>query len=256
VVLVLEYLRFVDLATVVRKSGLSVAESMAFTDASSRGFDKAVESILTAVDVSSVVVTFLRSIAESLGVADTSSFTKKLGLSIGESLVIAEAVTSHGHLYNALYDTLAMNVLVELDGEIWEAYVLNTPKFLPSMYSGFGFNSYCVYEGRAFGANDTGIYELVGDTDAGEKIHTGVILSETDFSSPNQKKFRRGYLGISGDAPVMVFETESGQRQVYAIDTQGKVVFSSELKSKKWKLSIADFDTLESVKLIPVVLTK
>jgi len=255
-VLVLEHLRFVDLASVVRKSALGIAESMALTDTTSRAFDKAAESILNAVDVSSVIVTFLRSIAESLGIADASSFTKKAVPSINESLVLTETITAMGTLYQVVYDTLAMNVILDLDGETWECYVLNTPKFLPSMYSRFNFNSYCVFEGRAFGANDDGIYELTGSTDAGNTIHTGVILSETDFGSPSQKRFRRGYFGISGTAPVMILETDSGQRQVYTIDTNGKAVASHELKSKSWVLSIADFDTLDSIKLIPVVLTK
>ena len=83
-----------------------------------------------------------------------------------------------------------------------------------------------------------------------------MILGKTDFGSPNQKRFRRGYIGIFGDNPVMVFETESGHREAYAIDTEGKIAVSSELKSKSWKLSISDFDELNTIKLIPVILTK
>jgi hypothetical protein len=158
--------------------------------------------------------------------------------------------------YNTITETLRMSVLVELAGEVYECYVLNTPKFMPSMYSGFDFNSYAVFENRAFGANATGIYELTGETDAGTNISTGVVMSETDFGMPNQKRFRRGYLGISGTSPVMVLETEDGSRESYAIDTNGKFVASHDLKSKKWKLSVADFDELETIKLIPVILTK
>jgi hypothetical protein len=124
------------------------------------------------------------------------------------------------------------------------------------MYSGFDFNSYAVFENRAFGANATGIYELTGTTDAGANISTGVIMSQTDFGSPNQKRFRRGYVGISGTSPVMVLETEDGSREAYAIDTNGKFVASHDLKGKKWKLSVADFDELDCIKLIPVILTK
>jgi hypothetical protein len=124
------------------------------------------------------------------------------------------------------------------------------------MYSGFNFNSFCVFNGRAFGANDSGIFELTGSTDAGNTIHTGVILKGTDFGSPNQKRFRRGYFGVSGTSPVLILETEGGQRQVYNIDTNGKTVTSHELKSKSWTLSIADFDILDHAILIPVVLSR
>jgi hypothetical protein len=159
-------------------------------------------------------------------------------------------------LYSLIYDTLKMNVIITLGADVYECYVLNTPKFMPSMYSGFDFNSYCVFENRAFGANDTGIYELTGTTDAGNTIHTGIVLNNTDFGSPNQKRFRRGYLGISGTSPVLVMETENGDRKSYTIDVNGKTVFAHDLKSKKWTLSVADFDELETIELIPVILTR
>ena len=201
-------------------------------------------------------MTFLNSVQSNLGMVDTSSLIARASNTVTESIVFIDSVTARGTLCNVLYDTLALNVTVELDGEIWECYVLNTPKFLPSMYSGFDFNSYCIFENRAFGANSSGIYELAGSTDAGSEIHTGAILSKTDFGSANQKKFRKGYLDISGTAPKMILETESGERQAYSIDAQGKVTASTALKSKKWALSVAEFESLSSMKFIPIILTK
>jgi len=215
-----------------------------------------IQEALSAVDVVSVVTTFLSSISDALGIADAVAPIKRAYPSISEALTFTETVSNQGTFYSVVYDTLAMNITVEMNGEFYECYVLNTPKFMPSMYSGYNFNSFCIFENRAFGANDTGIFELTGETDAGATIHTGAILSETDFGIPNKKKFRRGYLGITGTSPTMVFEAEDGTRQAYSIDTEGKVVASSELKSKMWKLSIADFTELDTIKLLPIILTK
>jgi hypothetical protein len=256
IVTILESLGFADLANAMRSGGESVSDTFAFADLTYPGFNETVQSILSVVDVSSVVASFIHAVQEALGLADTSGAINRMGVSVNDPLVLAETLTSKGTLYSAVYDTLAMNVTVELNADVYECYVLNTPKFMPSMYSGFDFNSYCVFENRAFGANSAGIYELTGTTDAGSTIHTGAIMSETDFESRNQKKFRWGYLGISGTSPVMVLETEDGGRQAYTIDTEGKTAFSHEQKSKKWKLSVADFDTLDFIKLIPVVLSK
>ncbi|MFA5324087.1 MAG: hypothetical protein WC373_15545 [Smithella sp.] len=255
-VTVLEYLGFTSLASAMKSMSQSLNDSLAFSDSPDHAIQLFITEALAVVDVSSVIASFFKTVQESLSMADTVSFINRLGLSLNESLVLTDTITNQGTLYTSVTDTLAMNVTIELNGEFYECYVLNTPKFMASMYSGYNFNSYCVFENRAFGANDTGIYELTGATDAGATIHTGAILSQTDFGSPNQKKFRRGWLGISGTAPVMVFEIEDGTRQVYSVDTQGKVTASSELKSKKWKLSIADFDTLDAIKLLPVILTK
>ena len=256
VVGILEYLGFTDLATALKTMAESSTDSLGLTDGAERGFNFTINEALSAVDTVSVVATFLRSISDSLAIADTISNIKNIYGTISEALSFAEVITTKGALYTAVYDTIAMNVLIELADDVYECYVLNTPKFMPSMYSGFNFNSYCVFENRAFAANDDGIYELTGATDAGANISTGVIMSATDFGTPNQKRFRRGYIGISGTSPVMVLETEDGSREAYAIDTNGKFVASHDLKSKRWKLSVANFDELDTIKLIPVILTK
>lgn len=234
----------------------TINDTAALTDEATRGFEKTIDESLVNTDTVAVITSFFNSIAESLTATDTNTMVKRLWETLTDTIAFVDTVASKGTLYNVVYDTLGLLAEVEFAGETWECYILNTPKFYPSMYSGFNFNSYAVFENRAFGANDVGIYELTGDTDAGAEIHTGVVLNETDFNSPNQKRFRRAYLGISGTAPKMVFECEDGKREVYDIDTEGKTVVSSDLKSKSWKLSIADFEELSSMKLIPVVLTK
>lgn len=253
---VLEYLGFTELATAMRTTAATVSESIVLTETQSYAWAELIQEALTVVDTYTVIATFVDVVQESLNAADTVSLINRLGLSLNESLVLTETVTSKGTLYDAVYDTLKMSVTVELAGEVYECYVLNTPRFHPSMYSGFNFNSYCVFENRAFGANSTGIYELTGTTDAGTSISTGAVLSRTDFGSRNYKRFRKGYLGISGTSPVMVMECDDGSRKVYDISSEGMVVFSHDQKSREWKLSIADFDTLDVMKLIPVVLRK
>jgi hypothetical protein len=255
-VTVLEYLGFTDLANAVRTGSETVSDTVTMADTPAHALSFLIDEALSVVDANSVIAAFIHTVAESLDLTDTASPIKKIYETATDPLVFTETVSSQGHLYSAVYDTLAMNITVELNGEVYECYVLNTAKFQPSMYSGFDFNSYCVFENRAFGANDAGIYELTGTTDAGATIHTGAILSQTDFGAPNQKRFRHGYLGISGTSPVMVFECEDGTRQAYSIDTKGHVVASSELKSKKWVLSIADYESLDTIKLLPIILTK
>jgi len=121
-------------------------------------------------------------------------------------------------------------------------------------YSGFDFNSYCSFEGKAYGANATGIYELTGDTDAGQAINTGVVMSQTTFGIPDSKKLRRAWLGISEASPALVLEVEDGTRKAYTIDSYGEVGSDREISGKKWKLSVANFDELDFIKILPVAL--
>ena len=253
---ILEYMGFTELVQGIKSFAVSTSDTLDLVDLPDSALSLLISETLSVVDANSVITTFVNSIQSDLGLTDVSSLLRTIGTGVTESLVLTETISNKGTLYSAIYDTLAMDVTVELNGDIYECYVLNTPKFYPSMYSGFEFNSFCVFENRAFGANDTGIFELTGSTDNGATIHSGAILSGTDFGSPNQKRFRKGYLGISGSNPVMVFETDDGKRQTYAVDTNGKITVSHELKGKSWVLSVADFDTLDSIKLIPIILTK
>jgi hypothetical protein len=256
IVTILDVLRFNDLASAVRSSAAVISESVTLTDNSGLSLPVSAMSELNLVDTSSVIATFIHSLQSNLGLADTTNLIARLTGSVTESISFAETVSNKGTYYSVVYDTIAMNVSISLNNEIWECYVLNTPKFYPSMYSGFDFNSFCIYEDRAFGANATSIFELTGVTDAGSEIHTGVIFSRTDFDMFNQKRFRKGYLDISGTTPKIILETDRDQRQAYTVDTDGKVTVSSELKSKTWKLSIADFDSLDGLSLIPIILTR
>lgn len=255
-VTILDYLGFDELAKGIISCTLVNNSSLVLTDSSLLSLPQSVSDILNLVDTNAIIALFTNAINEALGLTDTNSLLRTQVVSVTDPLVFVDTISNLGRFYSTIQDTLALDVTVELSGEVWQCYVLNTPKFHPSMYSGFNFNSYCVFENRAYGANDTGIFELTGSTDAGSTIHTGTILSQTDFGLPNQKRFRRGYLGITGTSPVMVFEAEDGTREAFTVDTQGKVVGSSELKSKKWILSIADYDSLDHLKLIPIILTK
>ncbi|MFA5457338.1 MAG: hypothetical protein WC261_06880 [Synergistaceae bacterium] len=253
---VLEKLHFTDLAGMIATISKTATDSLDLTDFAGNTYLDTITEALSLVDVASILKTTYGVVSEALAFADTLSGYRNLPLSATSTLTLSETVSAKGTFYRAVYDTIIMNVMVELAGEVYECYVLNTPKFLPSMYSGFNFNSYCVFENRAFAANGTGIYELTGDTDAGTAIHSGVLMHNSDFGAPHQKRFRRGYLGISGGSPVMVLETEDGGRLAYTIDNNGKAVFSHEQKSKKWTLSVSDFDELDSIKLIPVILSR
>jgi len=253
---VLESLRFNDLASAIGTFNHDASDSLTLTDEASRAFDKLIEETLAAIDTSAILTIFLPSLAESIVLSDATAHGLFASKTVSDSLNISDSAGSGLHAFTVVQDAIALNVLLEMEGEIYECYVLNTPKFLPSVYSGFDFNSYCTFEGKAYGANATGIYELTGDTDAGEDIQTGLVMPQTTFGIPDSKKLRRAWLGISGTSPTLVLEVEDGTRRAYAIDDYGEVGSDRGISGKKWKLSVANFDELDFIKLLPVALAR
>jgi hypothetical protein len=229
---------------------------MALSDAARLSILEALSDIAAIVDSSSHSAEAFDSVAESLGVSDALSPILKLYLTSSESLVFAETLSSTGTAYVAVSDAVRLNVEISVDNDTYECYVLNGTSFRVSAYSGFDFNSYAVFENRAYAANASGIWELTGATDNGSPINAGVVLSGTNFGVASNKKLRKAWLGVSGSSPTLLMETEDGERRAYSISSEGRADGERDVVGRTWKLSVAGFDELDSVKLIPVILAR
>jgi len=175
---------------------------------------------------------------------------------VASSLIISEVAPVLKHIANAtLADILGLEALAAISGEIWEAWAFNGGTFEPSIYSGFSFNSYAFEGGVAYAAKEEGIYVLDGVTDAGAEFHTGVILSSSNFGSQSRKRFRAGFFDITGTAPVIRADTDSGQGSSTPI-LRKRTSFPRTLVGSKWMFLIADFDELGQVELFPIILTR
>ena len=249
----------VSLEDVLAVTGIypkSIAESLSASDLASFAWALTVNESLSIVDTISAIGFLVGLIAESLIAVETLSPVKRMLIAFDDTMRMVDASTANGTFGVTIAETLSINLFVVIEGEVYECFVLNTSAFHSSIYSGFNFNSYCTYNNRTFAAGRTGIVEITGDTDKGEDINTGVIFHETDFSMPETKKFRSAYLGVSGSDPVVVMESCNGERRVYSVSDRGSISASRAVKGKIWNLTVADFDILDSIKLIPVILSR
>lgn len=235
---------------------------------------KSVTSSLTVLDSLDGIKWINRLIEETFDIVD--GYQYELAIRLLETLDFAELIVEHptfnkilidsvsftgtasflSHLYSVIQDGVHLNVSVELEGEVYECWVFNTPKFQPSVYSGYDFNSYCSFGDKAYGANATGIYELTGDTDHGTDINTGVILGSSNLGFPTGKRMRAAQLGYTGGTPVLVLEVEDGTRKAFTITPRRTFDGDRNVKGREWILSVADFENLEFIHLIPIVLTR
>ena len=164
-----------------------------------------------------------------------------------------EAVLKHV-AYSLLLDALALVDMGAVSGDVWEAWAFNGQTFEPSVYSNFSFNSYAVDEGVTYAAREEGIYILDGADDAGDDIHSGVILPPAIFGTLHQKRFRQGYFDVTGSAPIVRAEVGSAGSSIPILHS--KAVFPRSLMGVKWSFLVADFDELGRIELFPVILTR
>ena len=179
-------------------------------------------------------------------------------LVIRETLVSAltavDAATPKVSLYSLLLDVLLPEDLGAVSGDVWEAWAFNGQTFEPSVYSGFAFNSYAVEDGVTYAAREEGLYVLDGTTDAGEVIHSGVVLSPSMFGTNNRKRFRAGFFDVEGTAPIVRGEVGGAGSSIPIVHS--KAMFPRSLVGNKWTFLVAEFDELGQVELFPIVLTR
>ena len=257
--LVIELLELIRSEDVLQNLGSfvhTVEDVVTIIDSLSRAIHVLADDTIGAADAATYFLTCFPTLAESIALTESLTDINQINKLIEESLVGTDAVSNLAVLYSSLIEAINLGEIVDLDGEVYECWVLNTPEFMPSVYSGFNFNSYCVFENRAYAANSTGIFELTGTTDNGSTINTGVIFSETSFGLPNRKRMMKAVLGVTGTTPMLVLETEDGTRKVFEADDDGEINGSRDVVGRRWKLSTLNFDTLDFIKIMPVVLTR
>jgi len=252
----------VNMAGAISKKGAynSVASDLfKMTDQIAMALLALAEDVLSMTGELSFLAYATGSLFEQMGLSGEMIASRRQHLTADEVIGLAESLFAQGSYGVAIADAFRMDVHVvfaDEDGEIWECFALNTANFQPSVYTRFAFNSFCTYAGRTYAAGKDGIYEIAGDTDEGAEIPTGAIFSQTNFNANNRKRFRKAYLGVSGSTPVVAMATEDGAGIIYEIQDNSQVHATRSLVGRKWTLTVADFDELDFISLVPVVLAR
>ena len=141
------------------------------------------------------------------------------------------------------------------DDGVFETYVLTGSRGEPSAYSNFPFNSYAKHREQYYGAGPGGIYLLAGEDDAGAEIHAGVRIGPINFGTHRPKRVRLLRCGGENDeAEVKVSDDQGNADYAPVIDNVAAV--SREVEGREIFVEISDFQTLDHLEIIPLVLAK
>lgn len=250
-----ENILFTDSVPDIGEFTHQLAEAVAATDVTSFAWEKLLEDTVLNTDTLAVMWFMTALVADTFAGTDTVDNLFRIQAVNAESLTLAESVVPQLTFFNLVADGVEFEITVIIDGEVWQAWALNTKQFHPSVYSNFAFNSFAKFEGKSYGAKSDGVYLLEGSDDAGTTIRAGLQLTQSNFGSQNKKRIRAAYFGLSGSAPVFKVETEEGTAKYYQV-TNRKAQVGREVFGKDWTLTLTDFDDLEFIELIPVILTR
>ncbi len=142
-----------------------------------------------------------------------------------------------------------------VSGDIFSTFVLTGARSEPSIYSGFNFNSYARYRNQYYGAGEDGIYLMEGEDDAGVEIHSGIKIGPVNLGTDREKRLRLLRCGGSTTGAQVKVSDDQGGAGYFDVE-KGRAGVSREVQGRELTIEIADFETLDHLEIVPLVLAK
>jgi len=172
-------------------------------------------------------------------------------------------------LLQALWDGSISETIV-LDGGYlapdgsFTTWAMNTSTAAVTEYTNYVFNSFARMGNKYLGASDTGLYELLGDNDAGADIIATLKGGYFQFGGSRLSRLNAAYIAARGEGQfVLKIRTGDGQEYIYQTNTRNmrstKVHMGKGMRARYFSFELVstgqDFD-LESLEFVPIVVQR
>lgn len=143
---------------------------------------------------------------------------------------------------------------------------INLSNMAVSQWCNYNFNSFCRIGDKFFGANDSGLFELTGDDDAGTYISAFFELILSDFGVSSMKRIRTIYIGgeADGGLALTVKDDEDNSRSYPLYLTSGNKQSSGKVKvdrdgvGRYWSVSIKNtsgkYFAIDNIEILTTIL--
>lgn len=244
----------------------SISERVGFNDSLLRFFE---ETISESLGLEDVVVRFIRTeqqVSETVGIEAELTPLFLISATVDETLDI-DAIQLDQWIFNpTINEHIKLDVGYLSPNGNFTSWCLNMANGALSEYSNYVFNSFAQLDDKWIGGNDSGLYELLGTDDDGEKIISRLQSGLIQAVGSRFMGFKAAYLGFRGQTNVeplefiLRIETGDGKQydyQVLANNMQTtKVNVGKGIRTRYWSFELIstgqDFD-LESVEFVPMV---
>lgn len=160
-----------------------------------------------------------------------------------------------------LADGVEITAGLLLPGVGFTTWAMNTRTAAVTEYRNFTFNSFARIGNKYLGANENGLYELLGDDDDGEDIVATIRSGFAQWAGARLHSFKAAYLAVRGTGQfVLRLITPDGRTYNYTVSQDDmrttKVNMGKGLRARYFAFELVstgqDFD-LETLEFIPLV---
>lgn len=150
--------------------------------------------------------------------------------------------------FNAIFSTYAVssgNITVDRNYDCW---VVNKESNAFSRYTNYYFNSFCKLNDKYYGANESGIFELTGNSDNGDNIESKIVTGKIDVSNIGSLSYVRDvilYLKTDGTVRLNI-KASDGKEETYRLTTtnnevkSNRIVLSKGRKAVYWQFELTN----------------
>lgn len=202
-------------------------------------------------------------VTEGLGVAGTLAPKLLIRVDAADSITLEDAEVLKLIFKPVVAEGLEISAAYLSPNGNFTAWAVNTETGATTEYTNFAFNSFAQVGHKAMATSNTGLYELVGDTDNGTDI---IAAIKSGYMQMNDSRFtglKAVYLGVRGGGEYFLkLETPQGSTtyRVLAEDmATTKVWVGKGLRTRYLSFELIstgqDFD-LESIEFVPMRATR
>lgn len=192
---------------------------------------------------------------------------------VADSANLSDALTAYAAVRQALEDGAQFAITLYTGQDTWTAWVMTPGTRAMRRYLNYPFNSYAQLGDTLYGASDTGVYTLAGDTDDGAAIYAAMRTGLLDFGTRQLKRMERAYLGYASDGTLCLrvgITSPTGSKVDYTYKMtavpadaprEQRIQIGKGLKSVYWQFELdnsADGSNFElsDVTVLPMLLTR
>ena len=246
-----------------------LADALAFTDESDGHWLQIFQDTLSLTDLVQNQIT--STLVDSLILTTTVSNSVSLVLVFDDSLAFTDDLSALRTALMSLSDSVILGGIVNVEDEVYDAWVLNTETLGAWKYSNYPFNSFAQFQGRYYGCTNDGIYEITGDSDSGDDIDMTVRTGLMDFGSTQLKRIPRAYLGFQADGDLLfkTVDTASGEKiekwhrlstKTANAPTSTRIKLGRGTRARYWQFVIENIDgadvKIDDLRLFPILLKR
>lgn len=238
---------------------VAVAVAAALEARASGGWGaEAVDQVALSMEARSLLAAMLEA-SDAAAVGDTPASSLRIVVLTGDSATLDADPAAALRAFSSLGDGAALYCSLRIDGTDYHGWALNTELRAVTEYRNVPFDSYAILNGRTYAAGDAGIFELAGDTDAGQPIEAWFRPFLTNFGTQKMKRVTDLWIGSSAVGLFVKVHTKdpaTGKKveDIYPVEhahgagsDKGRVKIGRGLSSNYWTLTVgnvagADFD--------------